>query len=53
MYALYVSVPFYRLFLLTGKFCSRTFIVVGVITQHCIMGTHARLIGLGHLANDF
>ena len=28
-------------------------VVVGVIKGHCIMGTHARLIGLGHLANDF
>ena len=28
-------------------------VVVGVITGHGIMGTHARYIGLGHLANDF
>ena len=27
-------------------------LVVGVFTGHCIMGTHARRIGLGHLAND-
>ena len=27
--------------------------VVGVITGHWIMGTHARRIGPGHLANDF
>ena len=28
-------------------------VIVGVITGHCIMGTHARRIDLGHLANDF
>ena len=27
--------------------------VVGVTTGHCIMGTHAWRIGIGHLANDF
>ena len=28
-------------------------VFVGVITGHCIMGLHARRIGLGHLVNDF
>ena len=27
--------------------------VIGVIMWHCIIGTHARHIGVGHLANDF
>ena len=27
--------------------------VIGVITEHSIIGTHARRIGLGHLENDF
>ena len=28
-------------------------VVIGVITGHCIMGKHAKRIGLAHLANDF
>ena len=32
---------------------SRLSIVIGVITGHCITGTHAWRIDLGHLANDF
>ena len=26
---------------------------VNGITGHCIMGTHAKAVGLGHFANDF
>ena len=32
---------------------SKLSIVIGVITGHCIIGTHARRIGFGHFANDF
>ena len=28
-------------------------VVVGVIMEHCIMTSHVRRSGLGHLANDF
>ena len=28
-------------------------VVIGVVTEHCIMGTHARRIALGHVANNF
>ena len=28
-------------------------VVIGFITRHCIMYTHARCIGIGHLANVF
>ena len=27
--------------------------VIGVNTVHCIIGTHARRVGLAHLINDF
>ena len=32
---------------------SRLSTVIGAITEHCIIGTHARRIALGHLANHF
>ena len=28
-------------------------VVLGVFTGYCIMATHARRIGVGHMANDF
>ena len=28
-------------------------VIIGIIKRHCIMDTHARRIGLGHLASDF
>ena len=28
-------------------------VIVGIITGHCIMGTHAKRLSLGHFANDF
>jgi len=31
----------------------RLSVIVGVITGHCILGAHAKKIGLGHLTNDF
>ena len=27
--------------------------VIGIVKGHCIIGTHANRIGLGHLTNDF